>query len=76
MLLDWIGKRHNDDRLIAGGDLISRAVDHVLDDPRPAPTTSVEPFTPTRSPTPSSPKWNASVRDFGTRSGWVTYHRV
>ncbi|BBY30003.1 isocitrate/isopropylmalate dehydrogenase family protein [Mycolicibacterium sediminis] len=33
MLLDWIGKRHNDDRLIAGGDLISRAVDHVLDDP-------------------------------------------
>ena len=33
MLLDWIGKRDNNTALIAGGDLITRAVDRVLDDP-------------------------------------------
>ena len=33
MLLDWIGKRDNNTALIAGGDLITRAVDLVLDDP-------------------------------------------
>ncbi|TRW89131.1 isocitrate/isopropylmalate dehydrogenase family protein [Mycolicibacterium sp. 018/SC-01/001] len=33
MLLDWMGKRHNDARLKAGGELISRAVDRVLDVP-------------------------------------------
>jgi len=33
MLLEWMGKRHNDARLIAGGALVSRAVDRVLDDP-------------------------------------------
>ena len=33
MLLDWIGRRNKDSRLIEGGNLITRAVDHVLDNP-------------------------------------------
>jgi isocitrate/isopropylmalate dehydrogenase len=33
MLLDWIGKRNKDTRMVEAGDLITRAVDHVLDNP-------------------------------------------
>ncbi|MFC9557203.1 isocitrate/isopropylmalate dehydrogenase family protein [Rhodococcus sp. NPDC056960] len=33
MLLDWIGQRKNDAKLIEGGQLIMRAIDRVLDNP-------------------------------------------
>ena len=33
MLLDWMGRRRNDSALIEGGQLITRAIDRVLDNP-------------------------------------------
>ena len=50
MLLDWIGKRDNNTALIAGGDLITRAVDQCSITPPPAPAISAETSTPTPSP--------------------------